>query len=101
MSRVEGHTARRPGVHKGRPYISNHVLPCHGGIGKTGVIAALSAGITTLRVRLRFWTMAEGRLLFWPLSAKVAGPPIMMCPAILVARIPLIHSAPLAAAAPL
>src|SRR5712692_8733305 len=71
------------------------LLPCHGGIGKTGAMVALSAGITTVGARLRFWTMAEGILLFWPLSSNVIGPPIMMCSAIWVARIAFISSAPL------
>src|SRR5258708_8502754 len=72
------------------------LLPCQGGIGKTGAMAAVSTGITTVGARLRFWTMAEGILLFWPLSSNVIGPPIMMCSAILVARIAFINSAPLA-----
>src|SRR5258708_31521544 len=71
------------------------LLPCQGGIGKTGAMAAVSTGITTVGARLRFWTMAEGILLFWPLSSNVIGPPIMMCSAILVARIAFINSAPL------
>src|SRR5258708_23071516 len=72
------------------------LLPCQGGIGNTGAMVAVPAGIGTGGARLRFWTMAEGILLFWPLSSNVIGPPIMMCSAILVARIAFINSAPLA-----
>src|SRR5262252_10797639 len=77
-------------------HLEPHVLPCHGGIGKTGAIVAFSAGMTTVGVRLRFWIMADGILLFWPFSSNVIALPIMTCLAILVARIAFISSGPLA-----
>src|SRR5262245_15782963 len=69
--------------------------PCQPGIGSTGAIVAAVAGNTTVGVRLRLCTTADGMPAFWPLSSNLIGGPIMTWLAMSVARIACISAAPL------
>src|SRR5262245_63400168 len=73
--------------------------PCQPGIGSTGVMVAAVAGNTTVGVRLRLCTAADGMPTFWPFSSNLIGGPIMTWLAMLVARIACISAGPVVVAA--
>src|SRR5712671_4852293 len=64
----------------------HYVRPCHGGIGSTGASVAAWAGHTTVGVRLRLCTAADGIPVFWPLASNRIGGPIITCLATAVER---------------
>ena len=70
--------------------------PCQGGIGSTGLMVATSAGSTTVGVRLRLCTDADGMPTFCPFSSNLIGGPMMMWSAMFVSRIAFMSSGPFA-----
>jgi hypothetical protein len=58
-------------------------------------MVATAAGSTTVGVRFRLCTAADGMPTFWPLSSNLIGGPIMTWLAISVARIACISAGPL------
>src|SRR5260370_27683086 len=78
---------------------TRQLRPCQDGCGKTGVVVAAAAGSTTVGVRLRLCTQADGMPGFCPFSSNLMGGPIITWSAMLVSRMACINGAPSAAPA--